>query len=219
MANAGKYTIHESYGIFKMMYLLGHLAHLQQCSIHVPFKIASKWAIDCGWFAQPAVPVNDWRPSSPVELGMFFSENVWWWSLNQPKLGGGNSNMSYVHPNPWENDPIWRAYFSNGLVQPPTRKFSHIQNNLKFISSFPGEVSIQTTNLMDFFPAAGASIYRKFSEQWKFLTQPTKRKKMCSKGVTLLESSITLSFQVFNRKVTTAGVVVSDDCVLYVCLP
>ena len=23
-------------------------------------------------------------------------------------------------PDPWGNDPIWRAYFSNGLVQPPT---------------------------------------------------------------------------------------------------
>ena len=25
------------------------------------------------------------------------------------------------HPEPWGNDPIWRAYCSNGLVQPPTR--------------------------------------------------------------------------------------------------
>ena len=23
-------------------------------------------------------------------------------------------------PNPWGNDPFWRAYFSHGLVQPPT---------------------------------------------------------------------------------------------------
>ena len=73
MANAGEYTIHGSYGISKMMYLLGHPAHLQQCSIHVPFKIASKWAIDCGWFAQPAVTVNDWSPA-PVELGIFFQK-------------------------------------------------------------------------------------------------------------------------------------------------
>ncbi len=34
-------------------------------------------------------------------------------------LGGGNSNIFYFHP--WGNDPIWRAYFSDGLVQPPTR--------------------------------------------------------------------------------------------------
>ena len=27
------------------------------------------------------------------------------------------------HPDPWGNAPIWRAYFSNGLVQPPT---SHV---------------------------------------------------------------------------------------------
>ena len=30
--------------------------------------------------------------------------------------------MFYLHPEPWGNDPIWRfAYFSDGLVQPPTR--------------------------------------------------------------------------------------------------
>ena len=27
----------------------------------------------------------------------------------------------YFHPENWGNDPIWRAYFSDGLVQPPTR--------------------------------------------------------------------------------------------------
>ena len=30
------------------------------------------------------------------------------------------------HPEPWRNDPIWRAYFSNGLVQPPTRNILKI---------------------------------------------------------------------------------------------
>ena len=35
-------------------------------------------------------------------------------------LGGGNSNMLYFHLDSWGNDPIWRAYFSNGLVQAPT---------------------------------------------------------------------------------------------------
>ena len=35
-------------------------------------------------------------------------------------VGGGNSNISDFHPDLWGNDPIWRSYFSNGLVQPPT---------------------------------------------------------------------------------------------------
>ena len=35
-------------------------------------------------------------------------------------LGGFKvSNIFYVHPKPWGNDPIWREYFSNGL-SPPT---------------------------------------------------------------------------------------------------
>ena len=43
---------------------------------------------------------------------------------NQPliltHLVGGNSNICYFHPPTWGNDPKWRAYFSKGLVQPPT---------------------------------------------------------------------------------------------------
>ena len=36
-----------------------------------------------------------------------------WWQLKY---------FLNFHPNPWGNDPKWRAYFSNGLVQPPTSK-------------------------------------------------------------------------------------------------
>ena len=41
------------------------------------------------------------------------------WNLN---IGGGNSNIVYFHPDPWGRFQFWRAYFSTGLVQPPTRK-------------------------------------------------------------------------------------------------
>ena len=34
-------------------------------------------------------------------------------------LGGGFKPVCF-HPEPWGNDPIWRAYSSNGLFQPPT---------------------------------------------------------------------------------------------------
>ena len=34
------------------------------------------------------------------------------------------SNMFYVHPEPWGNDPIWRAYFSDGL-KPPTSIYTY----------------------------------------------------------------------------------------------
>ena len=36
-------------------------------------------------------------------------------------LGGGNSNIFHFHPYLGKMNPFWRAYFSNGLVQPPTR--------------------------------------------------------------------------------------------------
>ena len=41
--------------------------------------------------------------------------------VSEGGLGGGNSNIFYFHPEPSGDDPISRAYFSKGLVQPPTR--------------------------------------------------------------------------------------------------
>ena len=38
-------------------------------------------------------------------------------------LGGGNSNIFYFQPEPWGNDPIWRAYFSEGLKSPTRKDF------------------------------------------------------------------------------------------------
>ena len=35
---------------------------------------------------------------------------------HRTKLGGGNSNIFDFYPDPWGNDPIWRAYFSKGLT-------------------------------------------------------------------------------------------------------
>ena len=37
------------------------------------------------------------------------------------RLGSGNSNISMFIPM-WGNDPIWWAKFSDGLVEPPTRR-------------------------------------------------------------------------------------------------
>ena len=44
-----------------------------------------------------------WKPGK----GKFLSG--WWFQI-----------FFYVHPELWGNDPIWRSYFSTGLVQPPT---------------------------------------------------------------------------------------------------
>ena len=35
-------------------------------------------------------------------------------------LVGGNPKLFYFHPENWGRFPIWRSYFSKGLVQPPT---------------------------------------------------------------------------------------------------
>ena len=55
---------------------------------------------------------------------------LFWKFIGNPWLAGGNSIIFYFRPDPWGNDPIWRAYFSNGLVQPPSRwLLGEIQKN------------------------------------------------------------------------------------------
>ena len=74
-------------------------------------------------------------------------------------LGGGFKDF-YFHPDPWGNDPIWRAYFSNGL-KPPTRvllitlgegvciaetKQKHTKRNHVFLFLFKWIGAMITTN-------------------------------------------------------------------------
>ena len=48
--------------------------------------------------------------------------NLWYLELCPCQGGGFKMNQtSFIFTPSWGNDPIWRAYFSNGLVQPPTR--------------------------------------------------------------------------------------------------
>ena len=59
-------------------------------------------------------------------------------------LDGGNSDIFYFQPDLWGNDPIWRAYFSNGLVQPPTRNvFGFHQKPLKSRCEFLSALKIR----------------------------------------------------------------------------
>ena len=53
----------------------------------------------------------------------------------QEELGGGNSNIFYLHPENLGNDPIWRAYFSNGLKPKTSLGFSSIS---QVISNYMG---------------------------------------------------------------------------------
>ena len=73
---------------------------------HIPWKkgAGSRWFFffhmwDMWSFPRKGTSSNIFKPMAR------------WWQLN----------IFYCHPEPWGNDPIWRAYFSNGLVQPPIR--------------------------------------------------------------------------------------------------
>ena len=66
-----------------------------------------------------------------------------WWNL-----GGGNSNICWFSTLPGEMIPIWRAYFSDGLVQPPTRNLHH------FFLSRPDTFASRTAALQVGWPLA-----------------------------------------------------------------
>ena len=51
------------------------------------------------------------------------------------RLGSGNSNISMFIPM-WGNDPIWWAYFSDGLVEPPTSIMSGNSSQKAEINDF-----------------------------------------------------------------------------------
>ena len=70
--------------------------------------------------------------SSPLQIGrapkgkylptiIFQGRTVSFRDCSETRLGGGFKYFWYFHPDPWGNDPFWRAYFSNGL-KPPTRR-------------------------------------------------------------------------------------------------
>ena len=46
--------------------------------------------------------VTSWTILGCLFFGVHISRTTWWWVV---------SNIFYVHPETWGNDPIWRAYF------------------------------------------------------------------------------------------------------------
>ena len=66
------------------------------------------------------IPNNDGIENMSFPLWL----NEFAFTRHHAVLGGG-SNKKICSPDHWGNDPIWQAYFSDGLVQPPTRNSSY----------------------------------------------------------------------------------------------
>ncbi len=73
-------------------------------------------------------PMHMWQ-CQPFSANSVQISEVKGWFLKTPystrfttRLAGGFKYFWNFHPENWGNDPIWRSYFSNGLVQPPTRR-------------------------------------------------------------------------------------------------
>ena len=64
-----------------------------------------------------------WTQGNP--LSFYFACQPCCLCWQKSKLGGGNSNIFGIFTPIWGNDPIWRSYFSNRVVQPPARNTSN----------------------------------------------------------------------------------------------
>ena len=87
---------------------------------------------------------------------LFYSIGWWnlWWKLPQKARTFGTCIKTrlwfpifFIFTPTWGNDAIWRAYFSNGLVQPPTRKTWRVVFNHTH-----GEAILAGENFWKFFP-------------------------------------------------------------------
>ena len=74
-------------------------------------------------------------------MRIFIRSWTTWWTISSDHHRSSLSSMTSwwfqkkIIPT-WGNDPIWRAYFSNGLVQPPTRSLC--------VLVFPGGFGMMT---------------------------------------------------------------------------
>ena len=123
-----------------------HLSHRQV--LHVPFSMIPKWfgSLGIGWFNKKFTKNHGRRATWDLGWGTFWGlknlqrlgktsvlnewemmcvlfllsyrikkeslQNARWWQLKY---------FWNFHPENWGRFPIWGSYFSNGLVQPPTR--------------------------------------------------------------------------------------------------
>ena len=135
-----------------------HLSHRQV--LHVPFSMIPKWfgSLGIGWFNKKnhkksrttgnVVPwgtfwglknlqrlgktsvLNEWEMMCVLFLLSYrikkeSLQNARWWQLKY---------FWNFHPENWGIFPIWGSYFSNGLVQPPTRNVVFSCSLVLFVS-------------------------------------------------------------------------------------
>ena len=101
------------------------------------------------------LPVRPWRSMVgvyvfPVRIAYFQRRTVSLKECNKKTSLGGDFKYFLCSTLFWGNDPIWRAYFSDGLVQPPTSSEGIIchqhptSNSIQFLA-FLRQVAPATT--------------------------------------------------------------------------
>ena len=89
---------------------------LVDCQAVRALRLVKRYVRPC--IRMPRSPV--WWMRSKSISSVFFLFETKSDGLFEHWLGGGNSNIFYVHPDPWGDDPIWRIFFKGVETQPPT---------------------------------------------------------------------------------------------------
>ena len=76
------------------------------------------------------------------------------WGLN-PMIQVAGWWFHFFFIPTWGNDPIWRAYVSNGLVQPPTRWGYKLITVFELITGFPGPILMKGGGVAPRFVCGG----------------------------------------------------------------
>ena len=98
----------------KVLFLSWHIIELLGAAALVEWGLSGWWWSTTGWSDQWGgdAPEGKWwmQAVEKTDEAIFIHRNGmtrWWF------------HFFYIHFPTWGNDPIWQAYFANGLVQPP----------------------------------------------------------------------------------------------------
>ena len=99
-------------------------------------RLKSKTSICCGTFERGYSSPGSLTAKNLSKIGQTkpLIGNYRWWQLKY---------FPIFTPNVWGNDPIWRAYFSNGLVETTNMERIHLKNHhfsgVNSLLNFSGE--------------------------------------------------------------------------------
>ena len=130
-------------------------------------KLLMPHQTDTGWWMFPKI-VGKLPPNHPLKNRVFHYFHHPFWGI--PIFGNTLvvSNICYFHPETWGKwFPLWRAYFSGGLFQPPTR-IPWFMELLKMKKDYRSSCQIKVTSVSWCIPLKMQYQCPQFHQPWRY---------------------------------------------------